>query len=227
MQGTLYGGTGNGPNVFHQGEIQTLTDADGQYRLEGLEPIQRTPRGMKNLLVLPPRSSNYLSAATTVNIRGGGGAVVNDVGLHRGIRVCGRALDGRTRQPVLGTVHYRPFADNPAAKAAADFTPAILDHYYYQTDSDGRFVMPVLPGKGVLSFAAMHHRDYPAGVGFEEVQAAAGAVGSQNFALLSLRNHQVLKVVDLEPDAKEATVDFTLRSSATITGRAVTTKASS
>jgi beta-lactamase regulating signal transducer with metallopeptidase domain/protocatechuate 3,4-dioxygenase beta subunit len=220
VQGTLHAGTANGSMVFKIGEIQTLTDAAGRYRLEGLERVERNPLGIKNLLFLPPRGSVYLAAAANVKIAAGGEPVTRDVALHRGIRVHGQVLDGRTGKPILGSLRYAAFGDSPAAKAAANFVEAHHDHYRYQTDSEGKFEIPALPGRGVLAFVAHNSRNYPQAVGIEQVLAASPSDG-QNAALRMLNYHNLLQVIDLPAGIEDTTVNLTLTSRQTITGRAL------
>src|SRR5262249_10089720 len=107
---------------------------------------------------------------------------------------------------------------NPAAKVAADFVQALPNYYHYQTDSKGRYEIPILPGKGILAFSAHDQRSYPQGVGLDEVKAASPA-GNQIIGLPSLRYQNLVRVIDLAPDERQATIDLSLRSTPTITGR--------
>ena len=81
-------------------------------------------------------------------------------------------LDGRSRKPILGSLRYVAFDDKAGSKTSVTASSTWLDHYHYQTDAEGRFEIPVLPGKGVLGFSAHNWQAYPQGVGLDKVQAA-------------------------------------------------------
>src|SRR5262249_23120476 len=95
-----------------------------------------------------------------------------------------------------------------------------LDFYHYQTDAEGRFEIPVLPGKGVLAFSAHDWQGYPQGVGLDKVQAAPPSPG-RDTAIRKLNTSNLLTLIDLAADLEETTIDLVLNAGRTSVGRAL------
>src|SRR5262249_16788074 len=58
VQGNLLNSLKGGSSFFLAGQVKTTTDAEGRFRLDGLTPSEKLPRGVSTLLVLPPRGSH-------------------------------------------------------------------------------------------------------------------------------------------------------------------------
>jgi hypothetical protein len=124
------------------------TDAAGRYTLTGL------PRGRYTVVVRPPEGTPYLETDFTVDAGDPGTAPVTaDLELERRSAAAGRVTDATTGRPVAGRVEYRPLAKNSALKAF----PKLAEPYTFRQptptarlDKDGRFLLPVLPGPGVI-----------------------------------------------------------------------------
>jgi hypothetical protein len=125
------------------------TDAKGRYELVGLPMAD-----LHELQVSPPANVPYLPA--NVRVRSADKSLTPltfDIRLKRQRAVQGRVTERGTRKPVRGWVEYRPLADNPHLKNAPKLAE---DRFGFQSivtarlDADGRFLLPVLPGKGVL-----------------------------------------------------------------------------
>jgi RNA polymerase sigma factor (sigma-70 family) len=123
------------------------TDKDGKYKLLGLPP------GVHPLKVRPPRQAPYLEAEVKVTADGPGFEPVTfDVRLERRPAVAGRVIDRATGKPVQAWIEYRPMADNPNLKD----DPLLAEPRWGNhppsagTDKEGRFLLPVLRGPGVL-----------------------------------------------------------------------------
>jgi RNA polymerase sigma factor (sigma-70 family) len=123
------------------------TDKDGKYRLTGLPP------GVYALKVRPKGQAPYLETEIKVTADGPGFEPVTlDVQLERSPAVTGRVIDRATGKPVQAWIEYRPLAGNPNLKG----DPILAEPRWGNhppsagTDKEGRFLLAVLRGPGVL-----------------------------------------------------------------------------
>jgi RNA polymerase sigma factor (sigma-70 family) len=190
----------------------TTTDKEGRYRLEGLA------WEVHELTVEPPADTPYLqTTARAAADRPGTAPVTCDIELLRRRMVRGRVTDRQTGKPVVGWVEYRPLADNPHLKSAPllaaprwpprDVTAGL--------DEDGRFSIPVLPGRGLLAVKA-EGVFLPARL--VEADRKPGVVDAKDPELLDARPLPLwpgafhgCRVVDV-PAAEDATCDLTVDS---------------
>ena len=147
--------------------VQSITDAQGRYRLVGL------PRGREgDLVAIPPcdfpvhgalkaalkvprdEELPYLPARATVGKTGATAPVHLDIKMKRGAWVTGRVVDPNTGKPVRAQVDYFVFFDNPALKTVPDL---YLETYHF-TRRDGTFQCVAFPGPGVLAARAYGDR---------------------------------------------------------------------
>ena len=135
--------------------IHTKTDADGHYRLEGL------PLGDNIFQIVPPPASSYLIANIDLKTSASSTPQVHDVALSSGVKVRGRVTDSRTGKPLSGRLAYFAFVTNPHLQTATGFDSP---EFHYRSGADGRYEIPVLPGKGILAFMADNHHDFRRGV---------------------------------------------------------------
>ncbi len=143
--------------------VQSITDANGHYRLVGL------PRGREgDIVAVPPcdfrvvdsvkaelnipadEELPYLAVSVTVAKTRGTGPVGLDIKMKRGAWVTGRIIDPATRKPVRAQVDYFVFSDNPTLKAV----PNLYVETFHFTPEDGTFGRVVLPGPGLLAARA-------------------------------------------------------------------------
>ncbi|HLN28755.1 MAG TPA: sigma-70 family RNA polymerase sigma factor [Gemmataceae bacterium] len=138
-------------------QAQTTTDQEGRYKLIGLPP------GVHTLRVDPAANSPYLATEVRVNADQPGIEPVNfDIRLERRPAVSGRVTDQATGKPLKAWVEHRPLAKNLNLKTnAALATPRFGGQYQpmTSTDKDGRFMLPVLEGPGMLLIRS--ETDYP------------------------------------------------------------------
>ncbi len=128
------------------GAVNSISDAQGRFELEGL------PIGRSELQFQPPKNSNYLIGGMEVNLRA---TETNDdlkVALKQGVQLTGKAIDS-SGAPVTGTVEYFLLLGDPILDRVPTLTKSNQD-YVYDTDKNGVFAIPVLPGKGILTFKA-------------------------------------------------------------------------
>ncbi|MGQ0637173.1 MAG: M56 family metallopeptidase [Planctomycetaceae bacterium] len=200
------------------GYIRTTTRADGRYRLEGL------PLGTSGLIVLPPIGSAQLPGTFDVSLTTGEKPHVQDVVLGTGVLVRGRVKDSRTGKPLAGNLDYFAFLTNPHLEDAGSFRRA-FPRYEYRSDDQGEFQIPVLPGKGILAFTAHDHENYPRGAGVERIEGPNVVMDGQLLSFSTAPtscnsfNHHLLTPLDPSPDDRELTLDLSLGSGVSFTGR--------
>ena len=136
--------------------VEAKTDAQGRYRLEGL-PVANGFR----LFTEAPAGQPYVNGGFAVPAsESRTGPFPFDIALKRGVLVRGRLIDKATGRPLRGSVSYWAFRGNPH-----------LDEYpYFKRDSqetrvlipgdDGRFEIPALPGRGLIT-ARVHRGGLP------------------------------------------------------------------
>jgi hypothetical protein len=157
--------------------VQSITDAQGKYRIVGL------PRGREGLLVaIPPcdfpvtgsvkaalnvprdEDLPYLHRGVAVRDPRGTGPLNLDINLKRGVWLKGRVIDLSTGQPIPAQVEYFVYSFNPHL----DFSPgfrrsAIGPHFVFK---DGTFGLVVVPGPGVIT-ARAHSDKYVKAAGID------------------------------------------------------------
>ncbi len=197
--------------------LRTLTDSEGRYRLEGL------PLGKSKLMVVPPIGTRHLQRDFDVTTTAGSQPLTSDVRLTAGILVRGQVTDSRASKPVMGNLDYQPAETNPDRLQTDRYGRG---QYRYATDQEGRFEIPVLPGKGLLLFRAKGFSDdYPRGMFADHVDGlrAAPANEFRDFPYLTYTSNAHLSVpIDLEPQPDELSVRLTLRSGVSVSGRVLT-----
>jgi protocatechuate 3,4-dioxygenase beta subunit len=216
IQGNLFSPPKGGPSYFNFGHVTTTTDADGRFRLEGMTPNETLPRGFSDLLVLPPRGSAFLPGAAPVKTTAAPDPATQDVALESGIRVHGKVVDGRTGKPVYGSLSYFAADDNTAFKSAVSFKQARVDMHHYQSDVEGLFEIPVLPGQGILAFTAGNWPEYPRGVGLDDAKRISKGIA------FKAQSANLLMLIDLPAGPSDQNVMLTLGSGATHHGRVFT-----
>ena len=151
------------------GFISTITDSEGRYRLEGLPPVKGS-----TIKVFPPASEPYLvTGDIEVPESPSLQPVTIDVELRRAVWATGQVFDRSTNKPVQASIRYSPFWTNPFLKnypqfTADDFSYGFSNDREHPTDTEGRFRIPVIPGRGVL--AATHPEGgFIAGAGIEAI----------------------------------------------------------
>lgn len=153
---------GGDNRVFSRDLVRTVADAEGRYRLEGL------PIGKNRVYGLPPRDQPYLTAEVTLETQVGLPQLQRDIRLTPGIWVEGRAYDRDTGEPIrTGQVDYFAFHDNPHLKQMPE--PLGLYDWYYRLDQEGKYRIPVLPGRGIIAIKLNSTVKYQRGRGFEKI----------------------------------------------------------
>ncbi len=151
--------------------LDTMTDHDGRYRLEGM------PKGKGNKIVaMPGDDQPYFMAEFDVPTATGVDPVKFDVELHRGLWISGRLTNAATGRPVFGHLYYVPWPDNPHVQGLPEFHGHVspgLQVNRHPTDTDGRFRLVGMPGRGLITVRTSDDHPYPQGQGGARNQGSA------------------------------------------------------
>jgi RNA polymerase sigma factor (sigma-70 family) len=135
-----------------------VTDAKGQYRLEGVPKSAHysvTAAGREGLPYFDTTQHAIIDTAGLDPL------TVNFV-MDRGLEVIGRAVDKDTGKPIPGDVHYDAARDNPNLK---DFPsrgePTVLISSWGKLRPDGTFTVLAIPGPGVMTLCVSGSDRYP------------------------------------------------------------------
>ncbi len=146
---------------------QSTTDAKGRYVLKG---IPKPPEGFNgvNLRVLPSPDQPYFRSEKRVPKSIGLDPINLDIGLTPGIWIEGQVTDANTKASLKAMVAYYPSRENRNAenheKWRLDLT-TMGNEDLLPTDSSGRFLVPGLPGPGVLRVVAANDMEYELSTG--------------------------------------------------------------
>jgi RNA polymerase sigma factor (sigma-70 family) len=182
--------------------LRAETDADGKYKLLGL------PKGRNQIRAVSPDGQPYLSMAATVPDGPGLEPVAVDFKLKRGVWISGKVTDKVTGRPVMTTIQYVVFADNPNRAEA----PGLTMESNLWTRGDGTFRFAGLPGRGVVA-ATAPGGGYLSGVGADRIK---------DFERLFL-NPMVHTVAEVNPEkgAEAVTCELVLDPGGTLKGTVV------
>ncbi|SIN80112.1 RNA polymerase sigma factor, sigma-70 family [Singulisphaera sp. GP187] len=182
--------------------IEATTNAEGRYQLEGLPKA-----AAYRLIIKPSKGLPYL--ITTLKAPADSPAfepVAFDFRLKRGIFVRGKVTDKVSGRPVAGYANYYPFADNPHLRDYAGVSPSHEQVAYF--DSEGRYELVALPGRGLIAVRDEENRYLPA-TGYEGIKGydpQSQAFRATRF--LPARSYTVIAELDLAPNAGDTTRDL-------------------
>lgn len=188
--------------------IEATTDAEGQYRLDGLPRAAAYRIFVEPAPKLPYPEIALKAPATTPAFE----PVTFDIALTPGIVVRGRVTEKGTGRPVMGYINYYAFADNPHLKDYPGFAEGDAAHAY--PDEQGRYTLVALPGRGIIGVRDEGGRsrpvaDYKQIPGFDpkdfEPQLEAFRTVPED---ASIRNFHVLAIVDFAPGSRGVTRDI-------------------
>jgi RNA polymerase sigma factor (sigma-70 family) len=191
-------------------QVWATTDKEGRYKLLGL------PGGVHTLQVRPPQNSAYLTTEVRVAAdQLGFEPVTFDIQVERQPAATGRVIDRATGKPAAGWIEYRPLAGNPNLKTNPFLAePRMTNHPPSAAiDKEGRFLLPVLRGPGVLLVRA--EADYlPARL--EKADQAAGVADAADPELIDCRplaawlaEFHACRLIDV-PEGKDVEVEIAL-----------------
>jgi len=186
------------------GNLSATTDAQGRYQLDGL------PISDRNAITVTVPNSPYVPTDRIAIPKSRALEPVRlDVALRRGVWAVGRAYNVKTGQPVAATLFYTPYRSNEFAKRQrrSDRTN-FLDYLPSgQTDKDGRFRVPIMPGRGVVALRC--YGDYVPGYGAAKFKDLSDPkVEVATFDTLTPHRFDALTEVDPEPPTAEVHIDL-------------------
>ena len=156
-------------NLIPSPGVEATTDAQGRYQVYGLS----TSRGFK-LFTEAPAGQPYVNGGF-ISPAGQAkpGPFTFDIALKRGVLVRGRLTNKATGKPVTGRVEYYAFQDNPHVDEFPNFKRDSQITTSWIQAPDGRFTIPALPGRGLITARApeegyLHGRGADAIKGFRD-----------------------------------------------------------
>jgi RNA polymerase sigma factor (sigma-70 family) len=153
--------------------VEATTDAAGRYRIDGL-PVA----GGFKLFTEAPAGQPYVNHGFTSP--GGDarlGPLTFDIALKRGVLVHGRLIHKVTRQPLRGSIHYFALRDNPHLDEYSNFKRGSQPTYLLIPGDDGRFTIPALPGRGLITGRASED-GYLHGIGADSIKGYNAQLGA-------------------------------------------------
>lgn len=148
--------------------------------------------------------------------------IKQDFKLKRGIWAEGRAYDVTDKQPRTGEVEYFIFRNAELERELRSLKVSYLVERYH-TDAEGKFRVPVLHTRGILTFRYSdldggNMDSYPRGVGADKIAGATdnGQIFETLPHYLLTMNHSMLIEISPKVDDERVTVDFALSHGRTI-----------
>jgi len=135
--------------------VETVTDAQGQYRLAGLTKARHV------LVCDPGTGAPHMHRFEDVGDTEGFAPVTRDIDLLAGIVVSGQVTDRATGRPVRARVVYAPLLNNPHFRTTPGYNRPRMQFTYWVdsremiTGPDGRYQLTALPGPGALFVRAL------------------------------------------------------------------------
>ncbi|HSZ57852.1 MAG TPA: hypothetical protein VK797_19470 [Tepidisphaeraceae bacterium] len=194
-------------------DVATVTDAEGRYRLSGLE------RGQHIEITARSDDEPYLPAVFDLPEKTQADPLSHDIELTRGIWIKGKVVDGQTGAAVAASVNYAPLAANKTAAAMPLFQRGSAQWpCNTQTAPDGTFRLIGASGAGVVAVLVPLSTDYPPGQGFASIKSkdARGGVATVSDPSLSPNFYTAAREIDAAPDAPTSGIDFILSRGGTV-----------
>ena len=195
--------------------LKTTTDAEGQYRFSGLARGQEILAALKDG---PP----YVPSVQGVGDAPEPGAIRKNFTLKRGVWARGRVTDKSTGKPVLVSLDYYFFGDNPHLNDYPGYG-TVRFAMPFHSDENGEYKIAVIPGRGVLG-ARAGNDTYRLGVGFDKIKGLKerlpGMIPAQPYPLYPGNLHTL---VEINPKAGDESVraDIELDRGRTLKGKLV------
>jgi beta-lactamase regulating signal transducer with metallopeptidase domain len=151
--------------------LSAKTDEHGRYRIEGLAADG------KNSLKVEPEGPYLQMDGIKIPQSPGLRPIRRDLKLKLGLWAVGRAFNLKTGAPVRGTVYYTPFRSNAHAGSYARYSTKVMSFVSRvplgQTDAEGRFRIPIIPGRGVVCLKSWSAGGFRPGFGAAEIKELA------------------------------------------------------
>ena len=177
--------------------VNAVSAADGSFKLVGL------PIGESELRVRPPKDSAYIMGGISVTTQVQDKEVVRDVKMRKGVMQRGRIVESGTDIGVRGYFQYHPMVEN-AAVAETPMLKGGDQRLFYRADAKGNFEIPVLSGRGILTFKADDSQRFQRGVGADAISWSPmpdfnGVMFRTLPSFIMPTNFHYLSPIELEP----------------------------
>jgi hypothetical protein len=198
--------------------VDATTDPQGRFRVDGLP----TSRGFK-LFTEAPAGQPYVNCGFVS--RGSEpkpGPFTFDIALKSGVIVRGRLTDKATGKPVRGALSYFAFSNNSHLDEFPNFKRESQPIRILIQGDDGRFAVPALPGRGLIT-ARAPEEGYLHGVGAGAIKGfdrQVRAFATYPFYCSTADQHVVAEI-NPAPGTKEVTLLLQVDPGRTVTGTVV------
>ena len=202
-------------SLFGKQHIATRSGTEGTYILAGLGKRDET------VFFVPPSGSRYLPQGVQLPPSSNANTIKQDLSLKQVPLLRGRITDDRTGQPIPAAIQY--FADVSNESLADHPGFARSSAHEVLTDSDGRYVISALPGRGFLTVMALDHTKYKRAKAFS---TTADVVQTAPSWLLPSNYHHV-ETVEIQSGPAESAdqeINVTLGSGVSLSARVVDAK---
>ncbi len=202
---------------FPNATFYTVTDREGRYVLTGL------PIGSNTILATGPSDEPYLASEQPAEVNPSAKQVAVDINLKRGVWIRGRVIDAASQEPLRAAVEYHVFLDNPQRQKSPGLSDAFVRRS--QTNSDGRFRIAGLPGRGVLGVRADDFAAYPKAAGADKIEGGDVDNGMIFFktapSTCSANDYHAVAGVNVIQDGNSVECNFALVPGKIVTGTVV------
>jgi len=184
-----------------------VTDAEGHYRLGGIERDHEV-----HILISGDEKQPYIPMTVKLPKAEGVKPISIDVDLYKGVWVTGRVTDQSTKAGVPMSVNYLPLASNQFAAKVPVFRQGWAQPpCNTQTNADGTYRLIASPGPGVVAFHPPT-ASYPLGQGFDKLKSKdrMGNAATLLPGMVSPSWYTAAREIDADPDAVTEGVDFAL-----------------
>ena len=197
-----------GARVYRR-NVNSITDANGRYRLDGVAKADRYWVGVK--------SDTHFLARAEKGDTPGFNPITIDLEVDRGVALHVRLRDKSTGRPVRGSFAYYAAVGNASVEGTA-FAEEPYSGTLGETGPDGTGTMVVYPGPGYLCVRASENRFVP-----EYPAAADNPVPLQQIKAIpngfDVGLYHIIKKIDPRQGAKALHLDIELDPGTTIAGR--------
>ncbi|HEX5443655.1 MAG TPA: carboxypeptidase regulatory-like domain-containing protein [Pirellulales bacterium] len=196
------------------GFLSAVTDDAGRYALQGIAKPDDDKKTV-GLRVVPGPKQPYFRTELEAPRGKWLDPITFDIRLRPAVALRGRVTNAETGKPVRAALRYYPFLSNTAAQDYPNFIPGRQTLGFddrYATDDDGTFVMPALPGRGVVTVVAERGERYPLGEGAADIAdlTLPGQHRPNVYHLSSASQDNAIREVNVPADVEDFRLDVRL-----------------
>ncbi len=197
--------------------VETVTDAEGHFRLTGM------PKGKGNEIIAVPEGNRpYVVCIEEVPDTTGLDPVNVDIDLLRAVLIKGKITDKATGMPLQGriAVEYFALASNPNLTDYEGFRGSASMHIV-EANEDGSYQIAGLPGPGLLGVYYSEQDYLRANERDDEYGTSASELNTHPYAIIFSGNYRALAPIEPATGCLTVNRDITLDSGWTFTGTVI------